>query len=212
MKLLTSTALFLLLISLASVSYAQSYGPYDLPPAAIKLRAEAGWAKDQFYLGILYNTGRGFDKDIREAIRWYRLSAEPRNAVNASIPEGGYGYVEAQLQLGLMYAQGFDVPEDYIEGIKWYRLAVKQGNVMAQVQLANMYRSGKGVPQNNIRAYMWYSLAHAQGDEAKKAAAVNSELLRVNRNNERRKLSPSQLLQGQEMARRCFESDFQDCE
>jgi TPR repeat protein len=77
MKLLTSTALSLLLILLASVSYGQGYGPYDLPPAAIKLRAEAGWTKDQFYLGILYNTGRGFDKDIREAIRWYAFLKKP---------------------------------------------------------------------------------------------------------------------------------------
>ena len=65
-----------------------------------------------------------------------------------------------------------------------------------------MYANGNGVPQNNVRAYVWWSVAAAQGNAAS----------RINRDVEADKLTPEQLARGQEIATRCFESDFQDCE
>ena len=78
----------------------------------------------------------------------------------------------------------------------------EQGNVSAQFNLGVMYDNGEGVPQNNVRAYVWWSVAAAQGNE-------------VGRNNRDRMadiLTPDQLARGQDMATRCFESNYQDCE
>ena len=57
-------------------------------------------------------------------------------------------------------------------------------------------------PQNNARAYMCWSVAVAQGDES----------ARGNRDIVADRLTPIQLARGQDMATRCFESDYQDCE
>jgi len=65
-----------------------------------------------------------------------------------------------------------------------------------------MYDNGTGVPQNYVRAYMWWSVSAAQGDEDS----------RSNRDRVADRLTPEQLVQGQDMATKCFESNFQDCE
>ena len=57
-------------------------------------------------------------------------------------------------------------------------------------------------PQNNARAYMWWSVAAAQGNEN----------ARANRDRIADELTPDQLARGQDIATRCFESDYQDCE
>jgi TPR repeat protein len=69
-------------------------------------------------------------------------------------------------------------------------------------QLGLMYATGEGVPQNNLRAYVWWSVAAAQGNED----------ARGNRDRMADRLTPEQLARGQDMATRCFESDYQDCE
>ena len=52
------------------------------------------------------------------------------------------------------------------------------------------------------RAYVWWSVNAAQG----------STPSRTNRDVVADKLTPEQLARGQEIATRCFESDYQDCE
>jgi TPR repeat protein len=83
-----------------------------------------------------------------------------------------------------------------------YRLAAEQGLAHAQSNLGIQYYTGEGVPQNNVRAYVWWSVAAAQGHET----------ARTNRDIMYEKLTPDQLARGQDMATRCFESDFQDCD
>ena len=88
------------------------------------------------------------------------------------------------------------------EAVRLYRLAAEQGDLPAQSNLGLMYSNGDGVPQNNVRAYVWFSIAAAQGNET----------ARTNRDIISERLTPDQLARGQDMATRCFESDFQDCE
>ena len=81
---------------------------------------------------------------------------------------------------------------------------------MAQLALAVLYLiNEEGDPQNDIRAYMWFSVA-AGRDSATlvnlvTAAGDSRDMLAEI-------LTPDQLARGQDMATRCFESDFQDCE
>ena len=101
-----------------------------------------------------------------------------------------------------MYSNGEGVPENNAEAVRWYRLAAEQGDAYAQSDLGFMYSNGEGVPQNNVRAYVWFSIAAAQGREN----------ARADRDTIAAELTPDQLARGQDIATRCFESDYQDCE
>ena len=112
------------------------------------------------------------------------------------------GDAEAQLNLGIRYANGEGVPEDDAEAVKLYLLAAKQGLARAQNYLGIMHANGDGVPQSNVRAYIWWSVAAAQGQEdAKRNRGLVTE-----------RLTPDQLTQAQQIATRCIDSDYQDCE
>ena len=101
-----------------------------------------------------------------------------------------------------MYDIGSGVPENDAEAVSWYRLAAEQGLSAAQLNLGYSYANGEGVQQNNVRAYVWWSAGAAQGDEN---ARGNRDIISD-------RLTPDQLARGQEMAARCIESDYQDCE
>ena len=54
-------------------------------------------------------------KDYKEAIKWYRLSAEQGNA-------------RAQFWLGVMYSNGQGVLQDYVLAHMWFNLSGSNGN------------------------------------------------------------------------------------
>jgi TPR repeat protein len=87
--------------------------------------SEQGDVEAQYKLGVMYDEGRGVEKDYIEAICWYRLAAEQ-------------GHAEAQYQLGQCYDKGYGVQKDQKEAMRWYRLAAAQGHDKA----ANMLRFG----------------------------------------------------------------------
>jgi TPR repeat protein len=72
--------------------------------------AEAGDARAQFYLGFMYETGRGVPQDYVTAAYWYRRAANQ-------------GDTAAQCRLGLLYDKGQGVAQSYIEAHKWLDLA-----------------------------------------------------------------------------------------
>jgi len=41
-----------------------------------RLSAEQGYAPAQSYLGVMYKDGKGVPQEYKEAVKWYRLSAE----------------------------------------------------------------------------------------------------------------------------------------
>ena len=106
--------------------------------------------KEQQILGFMYYKGKGVTQDYKEAVKWYRLSAEQ-------------GYAIAQFNLGLMYYEGQGVPQDHKEAFKWYRLAAEQGLAEAQYNLGFMYSDGQGVPQDYNEAVKWYRLSAERG-------------------------------------------------
>ncbi len=116
------------------------------------------------------------------------------------------GHQWAQRRLGLIYAEGKGVPQDYQEAVKWYRLAAAQGNQFAQINLGVMHANGTGVRQDFVRAHMWFSLAAAalSGDAGDKATK--------NRDGIAAKMTAEQIATAQEMARRCQESGFKNCD
>lgn len=151
-------------------------------------RAKAGDALAQYAVGEMYWRGEGSSRDLKEAVRWFRLSAEQ-------------GLAEAQLTLGVRYELGDEVVQNYLEAEKWYRLAATQGLAEAQNNLASMYEEGKGVPHSDETAYVWFAIATANGHNSTIFGRDRMEKL----------LSPKALEQAQALATKCFESNFKEC-
>ena len=122
------------------------------------------------------------------------------------------GSVIDQYNLGRMYNRGEEgVPRNEAEAVRWYMLAAEQGHGIAQKNLGEMYDRGEGVPQNNLRAYVWMSVSAAEQGYGLVHDVLTSYRQRM-RDRMAERLTPELLARGQDMATRCFESDFQDCE
>jgi TPR repeat protein len=108
--------------------------------------------------------------------------------------------------LGGMYANGLGIPQDYQEAVKWYRKGAQQGNVNAQNNLGRMYATRLGIQQDFIRAHMWLSITAAalNGDEAKNAMKF--------RNDVASRMTAAEIEKAQEMARRCQDTQFKECD
>jgi uncharacterized protein len=87
-----------------------------------------------------------------------------------------------------------------------YRLAAEQGDAHAHVGLGFMYLEGRGVVQDYMRAYIWFNLAAAllSGDDLRTATSMR-ELASKD-------MTSAQIEQAQEMARKCQESNFKNCD
>lgn len=116
-------ALLLVASSWASAGFLEghaAYGRGDYQTALKEFRplAEAGVARAQYGLGVMYDNGEGVPQDYAEALRWYRKAAE----------QGG---ASAQYNLGNLYRRGQGVPQDYIEAHKWFNLSAVAGDADA---------------------------------------------------------------------------------
>jgi len=121
-------------------------------------------------------------------------------------PLAEQGLARAQYNLGLMYAKGQGVPQDYQEALMWYHKAAEQGDALAQHNLGVMYDNGRGTRQDYIRAHMWYSVAAEalSGDEGRKAMNERDFVASD--------MTAEQIGKAQEMARRCQETKFKECD
>ena len=171
----------LLLVALSTSSHA------DFFDDQLKL-AEQGDAKAQSNLGLLYGNGLGVPENDKTAVMWYTKAAEQGNAV-------------AQSNLGLMYDNGWGVPENDKTAVMWFTKAAEQGFVDAQFNLGLMYGTGEGVPENYVKAYVWVSMAKANGDEV---AKVIIDVFKT-------EMTKEQIAKAQELAAKCYESDYKDC-
>lgn len=113
------------------------------------LGARTGHAKAQFCIAYDYKNGEGVEKDLGEAVKWYRKAAEQ-------------GENRAQNSLGDLYYNGTGVERDYAEAFKWFQKAAEQGNKFGQFNLGLCYESGNGVEKNLIEAMKWYRKAAEQ--------------------------------------------------
>jgi TonB family protein len=110
-----------------------------------------GQAQAQNLVGYIYSNGQGVAQDLKEAVRWYKLSADQGNALGQS-------------NLGIMYRQGRGVDRDYVEAFKLFQLSADQGSAFGQNNLGIAYENGQGVSQNVSEALKWYRLSAAQGN------------------------------------------------
>src|SRR5262245_28394073 len=133
----------LLLLGLGIRSLAQETVDDRTKFKDIKLSAEKGSATSQFALGLCYFQGRGVNKDLGEAVKWFRMAAEQGEAGAQFIL--GFSYAESLA--GPSYETGLSLREDYPQAIKWLQRAADQGFAPAQASLGLCYAQGRGVPK-----------------------------------------------------------------
>lgn len=105
-------------------------------------KAVAGDTRAQLQLGIAFEFGQGVDKNIEEAMHWYRIAADR-------------GDPEAQTNLGYLYETGSTGPENPAEAAKWYLRAAVSGFARAQFNLGTLYLRGAGVERSDEDAAHW---------------------------------------------------------
>lgn len=126
--------------------------------------AERGDPSAQFWLGAMYDLGRGVPKDFAAAARWYRRAAEQGNPM-------------AQHNLATMYEQGQGVSAEYAlaAAIAWYRRAADQGYAPSQGNLGVLYAEGRGVKRDDVLAYKWFTLGGVAANRSFIAARMLPE-------------------------------------
>ena len=95
---------------------------------------------------------------------------------------------------------------DYALAARLFRPLAEQGDARAQVYLGMLYTEGQGIPQDFIRAHMWYTVAAAalSGDDGKAAMKRRDDVAS--------RMTAAQMEKAQEMARRCQQSKFKECD
>lgn len=166
-----------------------AYGRGDYATAYREFRvlAAQGNAEAQHNLGLMYESGRGVTQDYREAVRWYRLSAEQSAKLNDREAQDfirvmcpsrmGLKEIELQLQtcrfvrraLYLKYNERANRAyswHDYNIAFQEYKFLAEQGYANAQSILGLMYYDGLGVTQDYEQALKWFQLSAEQGDRS----------------------------------------------
>lgn len=116
-----------------------------------KQKAEKGDVNAQYHLAMLYDFGRGTEKNAAEAARWCRKAAEK-------------GHTEAQFSLAQTLRLGEAVAPDMKEAFAWFMKSALQGNPDAEHALSVCYQDGEGVKENEEEARKWRRKAAAQGE------------------------------------------------
>ena len=132
---------------LATGEKALQVGDYTTAAKILLPLAKQGNAAAQEDVGDMYQSGHGFPRDDKEALRWFRLAA-------------AQGNVKAEAATGEMYfIRGtHGVRTDNAEAVRWFRLAAAQGNISSEYNLGVAYERGFGVPENHAEAVRWFRL------------------------------------------------------
>ncbi|HCS90656.1 MAG TPA: hypothetical protein DIW77_11570 [Chromatiaceae bacterium] len=124
------------------------------PPAVIKALAAAaadGDGQAMANLGFCYAQGQGVERDLEQAVDWYRKGAEA-------------GDGRAMGNLGFCYQQGQGIERDLEQAVDWYRKGAEAGNGRAMANLGFCYQQGQGVERDLEQAVDWYRKGAAAGD------------------------------------------------
>ena len=177
----------------------------------------------QYYLGLLYDRGKGgVRKNRKTATQWFIKAAKQ-------------GFARAQLKVGARYSAGFGfgIERNDKTAVKWITKAAEQEFSPAYGSLGWRYHKGYGVPKNNktaikwylksigqghyydasylgdsylelgnyVRACMWYSI---HGENGKRSGVRNANKIAAD-------MTTKEINKAQLMSSRCLESNYTDC-
>ena len=124
--------------------------PVDAGPIALREAAASGDAKAFFEIASRYADGRGVEKDMKEAAKYYTKAADT-------------GFAPAQFRIGSFYEKGLGVERDAQKAKTWYQLSAEQGNSSAMHNLAVLFAMGASGPVDNDSAALWFTKAAEYG-------------------------------------------------
>ena len=120
--------------------------PADAGPIALREAAASGEAKAFFEIASRYADGRGVEKDLKQAAKYYAKAADA-------------GFAPAQFRIGSFYEKGLGVERDAGKAKTWYQMAAEQGNSSAMHNLAVLFAMGASGPVDNDSAAAWFTKA-----------------------------------------------------
>lgn len=121
------------------------------PPAELVERGRAGRLDAQMELARGYEFGASWQRNGREALRWYRRAAEQ-------------GSHDAEAALGRLYYLGRGVPRDASLALIWYDKAAKAGQSDALAGMGLLEHDGDLAAPNAVEAAKWMILAAERGN------------------------------------------------
>ena len=165
-----------------------------------QLAAEQGHMEAQFWLGKMYEEGKGVSASKKHANKWYAIAAEQGHAA------AQYKLADYYLTEGIFEILGVDVDSETVDdeiaalsasmseeeienatkpvtenGLKWLMLSAEQGFTDAMYDLGKIYDEGEIVPQDINKAKELYTQVIEKGN--KKAilnlAALNFRTLAI---------------------------------
>ncbi len=146
--------------------------------------AELGYAKSQFRLAKALEKGKGVDKNIEDAQKWYEKAADQgldkarsglaklllkygdddKSATELLEVSANNGHAKSQIKLGKLYdngkATGWGKPKI---AFKWFMLAANQGDKEGQYRVCKAYYKGHGVGRSSSEAKKWCTRSVGQG-------------------------------------------------
>jgi localization factor PodJL len=162
--------------------------PDAITPVSLSKAAGEGDPLALFEIGARYTEGRGVATDLKEAARWYELSAArgfaPAEYRLANLYEKGQGVerdlnrarelyevaankgnASAMHNLAVLLATGIgSATPDFNTAAKWFQQASEFGVRDSQFNLAILYARGNGVKQDLEESYKWFAIAARDGD------------------------------------------------
>ncbi|MDX1576206.1 MAG: tetratricopeptide repeat protein [Kiloniellales bacterium] len=111
--------------------------------------ADEGHSEAEFFVGFMFDTGRGVKENPAEAAKWYRMAADR-------------GHAMALNNLADLYLSGRGVSRDVDRAVALYQRAARGGDPVAQTNLGQLYMHGRGVPRIPAKAVAWFRRAARQ--------------------------------------------------
>ena len=169
----------------------------DLPKAFtwFKKAGDQNHAEAQYYVGLMYKSGQGVEKNPEASMAWLKMAAH-QNHIMAQVKIGmsyymgnsgvemdlkesakwfvkaaDQGFSPAQYMLGTIYNLGTEELKDPDKSKYWIEKAAFQANAAAMKELGVYYYQGIGVEKDIVESYKWLRLAQSFGHTGAKEAA-----------------------------------------
>lgn len=112
--------------------------------------AEKGYPPGLYGLAEMYINGIGTERSLVQAVKYYRLGAEHKDA-------------NSIYKLGLCYYNGTGVVESYSEAFGLFLQAAEMKHTLAMCSLGSCYEDGLGVAKSPTLAFKYYKLSADAG-------------------------------------------------
>jgi hypothetical protein len=129
------------------------------------MAAEGGLVRAQSAVALFYENGRGTERNLEEAVRWYL------NVVDEGVP-GASARLGAMIASGLISASGYPNADNWVldaarsgdaAALNMIQSRAETGDPAAMYALGAMYQTGEGVPQHTQRSVEFMARAARAG-------------------------------------------------